>query len=224
MIRDVEPLRSLLKGAELYGLNLRNASHPHRKSFILLFTITISYWILVLLSVLQAESFEGFADRLNYLPSILGSILKTINMFLKYDELKKLITSFDENFRDQKTLRKAAGKALLLMKIQFSFMLIILLAGSIATLFSQKLTIPMFLFNVPGWKLTWVYIILQIIGSSISFSLLLIVSLIPISLMMIIGEFVQLLSQQFEALKASDERSMRTNFIKFIKLHQTHKK
>jgi len=224
MIRDVEPLRSLLKGAELYGLNLKHASHPYRKSFALIFTITISYWILVFLSVLQAESFEGFADRLNYLPSILGSILKAINMFLKYDELKKLLSKFDENFRDQKTLEKAAGKASILIKVQFSLMFIILLAGSTSTIFTQKLTVPMFLFNVPAWNLTWFYKILQIIGSFVGVPLLLIVNLIPISLMMIIGKFVQLLSQQFEALRASDGKLMKMNFIKYIKLHRAQKK
>jgi len=222
MLIKIEPFRSLLLAFELYGFDFNKTSKFHKFLCIATFPFVVIYFSLEFLSMLQAGNIEEFTDRLLFIPSMLGLIFKTINIFVKYEKIKKLIRSFDEFTEDEKLLEKATKLAVSLTKSQFYLLTAVFLIFTISSLVSMSIIVPMFFINISDTRVFWFYMIVQDFGVFYSCYLWIIVDLLPISLMIVLSEYLKHLNESFISLKCVDKN--RSNFVELINKHLTIKK
>jgi len=226
MLQDVEPFCSFLKAFKLFGFDFNGITFRHKfLSAFAAFAASV-YYFLSILSLLQAESIDEFTERLLFIPSMLGLILKAINLLLNTRKVIKFMRSFDEAFKDEVLPEKALKNAYSLAKLQFYLMTSISVVFVFYSLATNKLTVPMFIISIDGWEseILLFNLILEIFGCFYSSYLWVIVDLVPISLMMILSEYIRNLNESFANLRTGDNQFMKRDFIKLVKLHQTQKR
>jgi len=224
MIRDVEPFKFLLKIFHVFGFNNKTISTFHKCCCCFIYIFLFSYWSLTFLSLLQVHNIEEFSERLLFVPALLGTCLKALNMITKYRELDKLVDNLDDSFGVEK-LANGIKSAVLLVKTIFTLYSLVYFAGTISSFATQTLVVKMFMINVPGYEyqINWCYLIIQNVGSLFNIFLTLFVNSLPVCLMMLIADFIQNLNEKIKQLKPSN-KSMRVDFIKLINQYQQQKR
>jgi len=230
MLLKVEPFRTFLKAFQLFGFDFAKASKLHKCLVVLVLTTVTIYWLLAFSALLQSGSVDELTDRLLYLPTVLGVILKAANLLHKFELFKALMEEFAESYDDQKFdkyLSKAARKSLLMAKIQFVSYTIMNAVSIVLSFVIRKLTVPMFVIQVEGWQETlfWSYKFLHDAGTTYGCYMLVVVDLMPISLMLVIAEYFRYINDNICDLRnCSSDAQMQNEFVKLLKLHREQKK
>jgi len=221
MFREVPPFNYFLTGFWLFGFEFKAAHVAHKFMVLLVVGLVAMDVSLIFLSLVQSQDIDDLTTRLLYVPTILGIIMKGVKFFIQYDKFKKIFEEFSELFDDKDFkpfLDKAAKKALFLAKFQFYQITVTCLMAVAMPIATHMLTIPMFVIPLPKWQeeLFWFSSFLQDLGSFYNSYMWIVIDCMPICLMIVIAEYFNYLNEGFK------QQTSRSEFIKFIKLHQRH--
>jgi len=227
MLRNVEPFQSFFKGFKLFGFEFKLIS-PRHKCLLIAASIN-AIWLVLLgfLAIFQLKNVDDFLERISFVPTSLGNVLKAANILLHFEQFHKLVDSFSEAFMEngfKVYLDKALKKAIVLTKIQLAILMTSIIFSVAGSFVNHQLTIPLFLFPMLSdeqqEQMFWVNAVLQIFSSIYWSFLMLICDYTVASFMIVIAAYFDYLNESFKALKVDRKLIFKSEFIKCIKRHE----
>jgi len=227
MFSQVQPYSSFLKAFEILGFNFKQNSWKRNFLSVIIAFPAMLYCLLATLSILQSKNLEDLTNRLLFIPAIVGMVLKTINVIVKFEDFKMLMKNFNEAFKDkklEKNLLIVSRKMNLLFKMQY---VAIAIAGAIAIISSyvtRELMVPFYVANIPNHEnaVYWFNKFIHDCGIAYAINILILCDLLPVCLMAALAEHCRYINESFSELISS--KGMHADFINCIKLHRKQHK